>query len=137
MAVSAEYVAYVIDQLAPFASVVSRRMFGGAGLYADDLFFALIAEDTLYFKVDDSNRDDYLARGCEAFRPFPEEPRKVSMNYYRVPADVLEDPDELLIWARKSLRVAAGAAAARDRKRPSTRTGASARRARPAHKSRR
>ncbi|HWK75183.1 MAG TPA: TfoX/Sxy family protein [Povalibacter sp.] len=115
MTVSADYLAYVIDQLAPFAKVTSRRMFGGAGLYADGLFFALLAEEELYFKVDDSNREDYVARGHRPFRPFPDKPEMSSMNYYQVPAEVLEDPDELKQWARKALAVAAAAAAAKSK----------------------
>lgn len=111
MTVSADYLAYVIDQLAPFAQVTSRRMFGGAGLYADGLFFALIAQEELYFKVDDSNREDYLARGYQPFQPFPDKPDMPSMNYYQVPVDVLEDPDELQQWARKALAVAVATAA--------------------------
>jgi len=117
MTVSADYLAYVIDQLAPFAQVTSRRMFGGAGLYADGLFFALIAEEELYFKVGDSNREDYVSRGYRPFRPFPDKPEMPSMNYYQVPADILEDPDELQQWARKALAVAAAAAAAKSKPR--------------------
>ena len=67
MGATANYVEYVLDQLSSFARVTSRRMFGGVGLYADGHFFALIL-DTLYFKVDDSNRADYLARNCRPFQ---------------------------------------------------------------------
>jgi len=105
MSVSADYLVYVVDQLVPFARVRSRRMFGGVGLYADDQFFALIADDVLYFKVDDSNRPDYAARGCQRFRPFEDEPI-YSMNYYAVPPEVIEDSEELKLWARKSCAVA-------------------------------
>lgn len=115
MTVSADYLAYVIDQLGPFAQVTSRRMFGGAGLYADGLFFALIAREELYFKVDDSNREDYITRGYRPFQPFPDKTGTPSLNYYRVPADVLEDPDLLKQWARKALAVAAAAAATKSK----------------------
>jgi DNA transformation protein len=118
MSVSADFVTYVIDQLAATAKVVSRRMFGGVGLYANELFFGLIAEDTLYFKVDDSNRGDYIRRGCKPFRPRAREPDAYSMNYFEVPADVIEDTDELSVWARKALSVAAASAAS---KRPGSR----------------
>jgi DNA transformation protein and related proteins len=107
MSVSRDYLEYVVDQLASFA-VVARRMFGGVGLYSQELFFGLIDDDTLYLKVDDTNRDDYTSRGCEPFRPFAD---VASMSYFRVPPDVLEDADELAAWARKSLHVAAAAAA--------------------------
>jgi len=108
MTVSAHYLEYVLDQLASFAKVTPRRMFGGVGLYADGLFFALI-DDSLYFKVDDSNRPDFLARGCRAFTYEKTKGRVVSMGYYQVPEDVLDDPDELKVWARKALAVAIAA----------------------------
>ena len=63
MAVKTQYLAYVLEQLADLGGVRSRRMFGGVGLYRDDRFFGLIDDHVLYFKVDDSNRADYLARG--------------------------------------------------------------------------
>jgi len=106
MSVSADYLAYVIDQLTPFGRVASRRMFGGVGLYLADVFFGLIADDTLFFKVDDSNRSDYTARGCKPFQPFADQPDAYSMSYFEVPADVLEDPDELKLWARKAVAAA-------------------------------
>jgi DNA transformation protein len=114
MTVSADFLAYVLEQLGG-RGYTSRRMFGGVGLYGDGLFFALIADDTLYFKVDDSNRADFVARNSEAFRPFPDDPDTVSMNYFRVPVDVLEDAEELARWTAKARNVAAAAAAAKFR----------------------
>ena len=105
MAVSDDYLHYVLDQLAGLGHIASRRMFGGVGLYHDERFFALIARDTLYFKVNDSNRRHYEERGMERFRPFDDKPRW-SMTYYTVPADVLEDAEECVSWARKSVATA-------------------------------
>ncbi len=113
MPVSSNFLEFVLDQLRNVGTVRSRRMFGGIGLYCDELFFALIADDVVYFKVDDANRMDYTARGMDAFRPFPDDPNTVSMNYFRVPGEVLEDIDTLPIWARKSLAAAAAAATAK------------------------
>lgn len=106
MAVSPDYLAYVLDQLSPAASATSKRMFGGVGLYAGGLFFGLIAEDVVYLKVDDTSRPEYEARGCEPFRPFAD---TRSMSYYAVPEEVLEDPDQLAEWARTAIGVAARA----------------------------
>ncbi len=103
MSVSDEYLTYVIDQLEYLGSIRSRRMFGGAGLYFDSLFFALVADDVLYFKVDDSNRPDYEEASMEAFRPFPD--KNTVMGYYQVPIDVLENRDTLRDWAGKAVRV--------------------------------
>ena len=77
-------------------------MFGGARLYHQGLFFGLVADDVLYFKVDDGNRKDYTDAGMGPFRLFG----TYVMSYYEVPADVLEDPDELAVWARKAVYVA-------------------------------
>jgi len=104
MGVSDEYLTYVLDQLGCVGPVRSKRMFGGAGLYLHGVFFALIADDVLYFKVDDSNRMDYEAVGMGPFRPFPKRP--TVMQYYEVPADVLENTDSLREWAQKALHVA-------------------------------
>jgi DNA transformation protein len=115
MAVGSDYLQYVLEQLSVLEHVSSRRMFGGIGLYCDGVFFALIDNDTLFFKVDDSNRGDYTARNMTAFRPFADKP-DLSMSYFEVPADALEDRDELAVWARKSVAVAVAAAARKPRR---------------------
>jgi DNA transformation protein len=86
------------------------------GLYLDGLFFALIDDDTLYFKADDSNRARYEQAGSKPFCPFADQPAKV-MGYWQVPAEVLEDPEELARWAREAMTVALAART----KRPSRR----------------
>lgn len=116
MAVSREYLDYALEQLRVLGHVTARRMFGGVGLYHDELFFGLISADTLYLKVDDSNRSDYTARAMEPFRPFADRPN-YSMAYYEVPADVLEDAEALAAWARKSCGAALLAAQTGGRRR--------------------
>ena len=102
MAVSPEYRAFVLEQLGRVAPVTSRPMFGGVGVYSDGLFFALIVGETLYLKVDDSNRGDFDAIGMGPFRPFGDKP----MGYYELPADLLEDADALRPWIHKAVDVA-------------------------------
>ena len=104
MSVSKEFLDFVTDQLSSVGSILTKGMFGGVGLYADGIFFALIANDILYQKVDDTNRQDYESAGMDAFRPYPDKTR--SMQYFEVPVDVLEDQQELHAWARKSIAVA-------------------------------
>ena len=105
MPTNSGYVSYVLEQLSALGQVSARRMFGGVGLYHGGLFFGLLANDTLYFKVGDSNRADYESRGMGRFRPYRDRP-ELSMTYYEVPADVLEDSEELTGWARRSVEVA-------------------------------
>lgn len=109
MPVSSDYLQYVLEQLARLPRVTSRRMFGGVGLYSDEVFFAIIANDTVFFKVDDNTREAYTSRGSEPFRPYKDRP-EVSMSYFQVPADILEDADELVPWARSAVGAAAASA---------------------------
>ena len=104
MAVNTGYLDYVLEQLAGLGPVSAKRMFGGAGIYLNGVFFALIADDSLYFKVGDSNRADYEAADMAPFKPFGED--SYSMSYYEVPVEVMEDREQLHEWARKALDVA-------------------------------
>lgn len=105
MPVSDEYITYLLDRMAHVGTITHRRMFGGAGLYCDGLFFAIIVDDVLYFKVDDTNRPDYEAEGSGPFTFTTDRGTEV-MNYYEVPIDVLENKDNVKQWAEKALKVA-------------------------------
>jgi DNA transformation protein len=107
MRVTEGFRAFVLEQLDGVKDLRARAMFGGVGLYAGDVFFGILAADTLYFKVDDGNRGRYEAAGMTPFRPYAD--RAMTMPYYQVPAGVLEDAEELAAWARASVRVAARA----------------------------
>ena len=106
MAVSDSYRFFVLEQMGRVTPVTAKAMFGGVGIYAQGLFFALIAEGRLYFKVDDKTRSDFEGLGMEPFRPFGEES---AMGYYEVPADVVEDAVQLATWMRQAIDVAARA----------------------------
>jgi DNA transformation protein len=118
MSVSNGYRTYIVEQLAAVPALSTRRMFGGIGLYSSDWFFALIDDDVLFFKVDDANRDDYVSRGMPAFTPFP---GQSSLGYFQVPAEVIEEAEELTRWARRSIEVAQRAAQKKQRKPPNKR----------------
>lgn len=115
MALSREFVDYVLEQFEMLGGVSHRKMFGGGGLYRDGLFFGVLNEDTLYLKTDAENRPDYEALGAEPFNPYPDKPGVLS--YFAVPIDVLEQPDELAEWARKALAAAARKSAPKPRRR--------------------
>jgi DNA transformation protein and related proteins len=103
--VSPSFRAFALDQLGrAVPRIRARNMFGGVGIYSGDTFFALIADDTLYLKVDDSSRPDFEALGMGPFRPYGEAGE--TMGYYELPADVLEDPDALRPWVEKAIAVA-------------------------------
>jgi DNA transformation protein len=105
VAISKQYLDYLLGQLAGLGGVTSRRMFGGLGLYSGGLFFGLVYKERLYFRTDDSTRPEYEARGSEGFQPRANV-KNAQMTYYTVPAEVLEDEDELVRWARKAVTAA-------------------------------
>jgi len=107
MSVSAEFQNYVLEQLADVGAIMPKKMFGGVGLYHRKLFFGILYNNNFYLKVDDSNRDDYEKEGVAAFRPFKDRP--TTMQYYEVPAEILENKKQLAIWTQKEIDVAARA----------------------------
>jgi len=114
MACSKEFHDFVMEQLQGLGEVRSRKMFGEYGVYCDDVFFAVIADESLWLKVDDGNRPRFEARGMGPFSPGdPPSP----MQYYEVPVDVLEDSAQLHEWAAVSMEVAARAPKRRKPKR--------------------
>ena len=121
MAVNADFLDFLKDQLRGLGHVTSRRMFSGAGLYCDGVIFALILRGTLYFKVDDGNRGAYQAEGL---RPFSYDARGRTVEigaYWQVPERLFDEPDEMVEWARAAL-AAGRRAEARKRPRSKART---------------
>lgn len=106
MPVSNDYIEFVRDLLADFEPLRIKRMFGGAGVYAGERFFAILADDTLYLKADDENRADFERRGLHAFSYETKTGRTGTMSYYPVPAEALEDPEALAPWVRGALAAA-------------------------------
>jgi DNA transformation protein and related proteins len=104
MPVTPAFREYALEQLGRTLPVTARSMFGGVGIYSDGLFFALLAEDMLYLKVDDTNRADFERAGMAPFQPYGE--GAPVMQYYPVPADVLEDAEALGEWAQRARDVA-------------------------------
>lgn len=98
----------LLEQLAPAGAVRARKMFGGAGLYLEGVFFGLVAEGRLFFRVDAESRRDYESAGSEPFQPFPDKPSM--RTYWEVPERVQADARALKTWTLRAL----GAAKARD-----------------------
>jgi DNA transformation protein and related proteins len=111
MSVSASYKTYVLEQLQGVGTVVAKPMFGGVGLYSGGVFFALIDDDALYFKVDETTRLEYEQAGTRPFQPYGE--NSYSMQYFEVPADILENRALLSAWANKAVAVARRSATAK------------------------
>lgn len=118
-----EFVAYLLDQLRAWALVGARRMFSGHGLYRGETIFALVLRDALFLRADAVSRDDYVAAGMQPFR-YDRRGRSVEIAYYEVPADLLENPDDLARWADKAYGAALRVAAAKPKSRKAGGTAA-------------
>jgi len=121
MAVQAQYLEYVLEQLAPLGDVSTRRMFGAVGLYSRELFFGLIDDDTLFFKTDASNAAEYQSRNMPRFMPPTDRPVS-ALGYHQVPADIIEDGESLVAWARQSVTVALASQARKAKKTKTAKT---------------
>lgn len=101
---------FVCELFAGVGAISVKRMFGGAGVYAEGLMFALLADETIYIKTDTALKAELMGEGSSPFVWMPENgPRageKVEMGYWRLPEAALDDPDLAAQWGRKALNVA-------------------------------
>jgi DNA transformation protein len=91
------FIEFLFEQFAPLGAITARPMMGGHTLYCDEVVFALVANNEVYLKADVVNQPSFVARGLEAFRPFPNQPGV--MQYYQAPPEIFEDREALRIWA--------------------------------------
>ncbi|THD55096.1 TfoX/Sxy family protein [Phenylobacterium sp.] len=106
-----DFRAFVEELFAGFGPVRLRRMFGVTGLFANDVIFGLIDEDTIYLKADEALKTELVAEGSVAWvYRFAAEPVAIG-SYWRLPEAALDDPDAAAAWARKALAVAEAKAA--------------------------
>lgn len=116
---------YVKELFAGLGPVQIKRMFGGAGGYADGVMFLLLGNDTIHIKVDEALKVELREEGSGPFEWMPQNgPRAgetIDLGYWRLPDSALDDPDEAVIWGRKALAVARAKAAA---KKPKKKTAA-------------
>jgi DNA transformation protein len=97
---------FVLDQLSALPDVRARAMFGAQGLYQGEHFFAILDEGRLFFKTDAQSQSDYTARGLGPFT-YESKGKVMTMTYHEVPPEVLEQPPELVEWARRAIAIAA------------------------------
>ena len=106
------YVEDVLELLQPLGAVSARAMFGGWGVYVDGAMFALIADERLFFKIDEASRGEFEAAGGEPFVYDAGNGRKpVAMSYWTPPPEAEGDAYALLPWARRGVEAAGRARA--------------------------
>jgi DNA transformation protein len=102
---SSALVEHCMELLAPLGSVRARRMFGGYGLYVDEVFIAIVAFERLYLKADAVSRERFAAAGCEPFT-YDAHGKSVMLGYWAAPADAMDSPALMEPWARMALQAA-------------------------------
>jgi DNA transformation protein len=105
------FVASLDDVFEMFGPIRAKRMFGGYGIYRDDLMFALVSDDVLYLKTDEAMATELAARDLRPFE-YTKQGKRMQIAYYTAPAEIFDDPDEAKRWAKRAY-----AAALRARKR--------------------
>lgn len=106
---------HCLELLAPLGPTRARRMFGGYGLYADDLFVALVLGEQLYLKTDTTSRPQFEAAGCRPF-VYDAAGKSVTVSYWTAPDEAMESPALMTPWARLAFE-----AALRARNKPASR----------------
>ncbi|MDF2182961.1 TfoX/Sxy family protein [Neptuniibacter sp. CAU 1671] len=105
MANSQDYIDFLLDQLSGFRTVRTKRMFGGHGIFAGDLMFALVVNDQLYLKADANLAAVFIDEGCQQFT-YQKQGKTAHINYYTAPEETLDDPEMMAQWAERAYQVA-------------------------------
>ncbi len=100
-----EFRQHLLDLLAHFGPVTARAMFGGYGIYKERRMFAIVIDDTLYFKTDGRTKADFESLGLPPFT-YQKKNREISLSYYQAPEEALEDAEVMRHWAEKAYAAA-------------------------------
>ena len=118
MVASDGFAEFLRDQLAPLGKITMRRMFGKTGVFCNGLMFAMVTNDTLYFRVDDDNRAVFKEAESVPSLSYEKKGRTIDLSFWRAPERLFDEPDELVTWARIALAAAHRVAAKRERAAP-------------------
>jgi DNA transformation protein len=117
MVASPDFAEFLCDQLAPLGRITMRRMFGKTGVFCGGVMLGMVTDNTLYVRVDDQNRATF--KEAEAYPPlnYAKKGEMIDLAFWRVPDRLMDEPDELVEWARAALAAARRVAAKRPQRR--------------------
>ena len=118
MVASDSFAEFLREQLGPLGCATMRRMFGKTGVFCNGLMFGMVTDDTLYFRVDDHNRAVFKEAESAPPLSYEKQGRAIDLAFWRAPERLLDEPDELVAWARAALAAARRVAAKRERTAP-------------------
>ena len=113
MVASDSFAEFLHVQLAPLGRLAMRRMFGKTGVFCDGVMFGMVADNTLYFRVDDDNRTVFAEAAAVPPLNYEKKGSTIDLSFWRVPERLFDEPDELVTWARAALAAAHRVAAKR------------------------
>jgi DNA transformation protein len=111
---------HIRELFAAFGRVAVRRMFGGAGVFAEGVMIALVADGVIYLKADEQSVFAFEREGLGPFTYMRGGTEAAVMSYWRLPERLYDDPEELAAWASAALKAARRAAL---RSRPKAKKG--------------
>jgi len=106
---------FLREQLTPLGHLTMRRMFGKTGVFCNGLMFGMVADDTLYVRVDDDNKSVFKEAESAPPLNYEKQGQTIDLAFWRVPERLLDEPEELVTWARAALAAARRVAARRGR----------------------
>ena len=118
MVASDSFADFLREQLGPLGPITMRRMFGKTGVFCDEFMLGMVKDNTLYFRVDDDNREAF--KEAASFPPLSYDKKggTIDLSFWRAPERLFDEPDELVAWARAALAAAGRVAAKRERTAP-------------------
>lgn len=106
------YPEHLQEIFATFAPVEVRKMFGGYGIFHQGVMFALAADEVLYLKADAASADRFRAMNLDRF-VYDKRGKQVTMSYYQAPDEVMDDPEQAALWAKRAFEAALRSQAAK------------------------
>jgi DNA transformation protein len=125
MVASDSFAEFLREQLAPLGRVSLRRMFGKSGVFCDGIMLGMVADNMLFLRVDEQNRDAFREAADSPPLSYEKKGSTIDLAFWRAPERLFDEPEELVAWARLALAAARRVAARRGRAspRPARRAG--------------
>ena len=118
MAYDPDFGEWVREHLAALGPLEIKRMFGAAAVYANGLIFALLDDGVIWLKADEVNAPLLVEAGSRQFTYPAKDGAPMAMAYWSLPECALDDADEAVDWARRSIDASLRKAAAKKPRKP-------------------
>ena len=116
MVASGEFAEFLKEQLAPLGHVTLRRMFGKTGVFCNGVMLGMVSDNTLYFRVDDHNRQIFEEAASSRPLNYAKQGRLIDLSFWRAPERLFDEPDEFIAWGEAALAAARRVAAESQRR---------------------